>query len=162
MSESAMPRHRHRRATTSTKIFGGLAVTLPIAVFFVFVFGEKWIVGFIRHTIAGHWLNAPWGGVWLAWMLFIIGGFFLARFEAKHTKPNKPSRDPILWLGLKIHHALISKPRTSLLVNSLVVGPMYVGVILKHTNSAKIAKFAFYSSVLYALPWVALFTYVWK
>jgi len=146
----------HRTTGLSEKV----AHAVPLIVFIVLVFAEAGIVHFIHTVVAHEWLKAPWSGPWLAIDIFVIGGFYLARFEARHTNPGKPSKDPILWLGRLIHRKLGT---LALLVNSLLVGPMYVGAILKHENAtATLTRSVFWSSVLYAAVWIPLLLYVWK
>jgi hypothetical protein len=137
-----------------------LAITLPLLTFVVLVFAEAAIVHFIRYTMVGEWYGLPWASTWIAADMFIIGGFYLGMFEANHTNPDKPSKDPLLWLGRWIQRKF---GWLALITNALLLGPMYTGTILKYDgNPRRLTRNVFWSSALYAVVWIPILVFVWK
>jgi hypothetical protein len=127
-------------------------------VFFGFLVGEGFLVGFIVKVIADRWIGVQWLGPYLAWVLFILGGVLLALFELSKTTEGERIRDPILRLACLLQR----KARVlGFIVNSIVLGPLAAAVALKNIGHSYQRTLIFVSAILFASFWVPLFVAVW-
>jgi len=130
---------------------------MPYAIAGVLFVTQAALVAFIVKVIARDWLQVPNFGPWLAWLLFIIGGFAIGVVELHVVHEGEVLTDPLAqfccWSLRRLH-------TIGFIINSLMLGSMGASIALKREGYSHREVRSFIAAVLYASVWIPLYLMV--
>lgn len=127
------------------------------AVFVFFAITEGLIVGAI--LAVSRLLGVSHLGPWLAYVLFILGGFVVGALELKAIDTERELKDPILraccWLYRRFG-------AFGLICDAIISGALGTGVALAYAGHRRPYVQLALTSIIFASFWVPIYLFIWR
>ena len=130
-----------------------VAKATPYAITVLLFFTQGGIVVAIEKFCTA--LHHPTIGPWIAWILFVIGGFAIGLLHLRMVKEHEQLHDPMhiacAWLlrRLRVFGFVIA---------TLMLGSMGASIALKHEGYPRQRLYSFAAALLYATVWIPTYT----
>ena len=125
----------------------------PYATVVIAIVVQGALVVFIMKAVAPYLHVADFGG-WIAWGLFVLGGWAIGLLALRSVREGEEFSDPLhvacCWAQRKL--GLVG-----FVLNALVMGSMGASIALKHEGRGHLKVRSFAAAVLYASLWIPLY-----
>lgn len=134
-----------------------IAKSWPYVTVVIAICTQGALVAAIENYVAPYWLGMPDAGPWIAWLLFVIGGYALGLIALRTVHQGEPLSDPLhrvcSWMQRRLGLAGFA-------LNSLVMGSMGACIGLKHQGCGHLRLQGFVAALLFATLWIPLYLLV--